>query len=194
MTCEPFFRGLALALSLLVLGCSPPSNEAPPLTDGVYIVRGICFGEGGCNRHWRASAAVPLHERPDPASPIVATLASGEWVDPVDGQYRFVPLRGVVHTATTKPPLAVGDVVYRLQPLGEGFYAFWHKGQTPEHDWAEGDPNEPIKWDEAPQDPPGVVLGWWVQLWRANGQTGWVKEPSSFECMGSLQGSANCRD
>jgi hypothetical protein len=121
-------------------------------------------------------------------------VASDEWVEAVDGQNRLLPLRGVVHTATERPPLAVGDVVYMLQPLGEGFYALWHHGETPEHDWAWGDPNEPITWDSEPQAPSGAVLGWWVQLRRENGQTGWVESPSSFECMSSLQGSANCRE
>lgn len=188
------FRGFALAMSLFALGCAHSANEAPPMENGVYIARGICFGEGGCNRYWRASQPVQLRESPDPASSVIATVAPDEWVEAIDGQYRFVPLRGVVHTATATPPLAVGDVVYMLEPQGEGFYTLWHQGQTPAHDWAEGWENEPITWDARAEPPPGAVLGWWVQLRRENGQAGWVQDPSTFECMGSLQGSVNCRD
>jgi hypothetical protein len=124
---------------------------------------------------------------------VIATVAPEEWVEAIDGQLRFVPRRGVVRTGTETPPLAVGDVVYMLEPLGEGFYVLWHRGETPEHDWAEGGPDEPITWDVESLEPVGAVLGWWVQLRLEDGQTGWVKDPQ-FECMGQLQGSSNCRD
>jgi hypothetical protein len=189
---EPLVRGLAFALSLLAFGCAT-SNEAPPLQDGVYIARGVCFGEGECYRYWRAYQAVEIRERPDPASPVIATVAPDEWVEAIDGQYRFVPLRGVVHTATAAPPLAVGDVVYMLEPLGEGYYVLWHRGETLGHDWASGDDGEPITWDAQADAPADAILGWWVQLKLENGQVGWVRDPA-FECMGQLQGSANCRD
>lgn len=188
-----FARGLAAALLLFVASCASVLDEAPPLENGVYVARGVCFGEGGCNRYWRAYEPVEIHERADPASTVIATVAPDEWVEAIDGQLRFVPLRGVVHTATETPPLAVGDVVYMLEPEGEGFYVLWHNGETPEHDWASGDPNEPITWDAEAAAPGGAVLGWWVQLKLENGQTGWVNDPR-FECMGSLQGSEGCRE
>jgi hypothetical protein len=194
MNVTQLMRGPAVALSLLLSGCTPSSNEAPPLENGVYVARGICFGEGDCNRFWRTSAPVQLRERLDPASPIVATLTPGEWVEPIDGQLRLIPLRGVVNRDTEKPPLAVGDLVYMLEPLGEGFYVLWHKGHALEHDWASGDENEPITWDKKTDAAPaGAILGWWVQLKRESGQSGWVNDPS-FECMGSLAGDTNCRD
>lgn len=186
--------GPSVALALLLLGCAPSSNELPPTENGAYVARGVCFGEGDCYRHWRASAPVQLHERLDPASPVIATVAPGEWVEAIDGQLRLRPLRGVVKRATEKPPLAVGDVVYMLEPLGEGDYALWRKGQALEHDWISGGDDEPITWDtSAPPAPAGAILGWWVQLKRENGQTGWVNEPK-FECMGPLAGDTNCRD
>lgn len=184
---------MVAALSLFVIGCASASNETPPMEDGVYVARGICFGEGGCYRYWRAYEPVEVHERADPASPVIATVAPDEWVEAIDGQLRFVPLRGVVHTATETPPLAVGDVVYMLEPEGEGFYVLWHNGQTRGHDWASGDPNEPIAWDVERAAPARAVLGWWVQLRLENGQTGWVNDPR-FECMGPLQGSVGCRE
>jgi len=184
----------AAAMSLLALGCVHNASEAPPLDNGVYVVRGICFGEGGCNRFWRASQPVQLLERPDPSSPVIATVAPEQWVEAIDGQYRFVPQRGVVHTATETPPLGVGDVVYMLEPQGEGFYTLWHRGQTIDHDWTEGADNEPITWDAGAPPPPGAILGWWVQLRIEGGRTGWIESPSTFECMGPLQGSVDCRE
>lgn len=183
-----------LVAPLLVVGCTLGGLQAPPLENGVYISRGVCFGEGECNRYWRASQSVALHERPDPRSPVITTVSREEWVEAVDGQYRFVPRRGIVHTSTGSPPLAVGDVVYMLEPQGEGFYTLWHRGRTIAHDWAEGDDSEPITWDPDSEPTPDAVLGWWVLLRRENGQSGWIESPQSFECMGSLQGSTGCRD
>lgn len=185
--------GLAVAAALLIAGCAHAGKDGPPLTDGVYIAKGVCFGEGSCYRYWRASAPVDIRERPDPASRVIATVKPEEWVEAVDGQLRLLPLRGVVHTATKDPPLAVGDVVFMLEPQGEGFYTLWHDGKTLAHDWASGDAHEPITWEPARDPPTGVVVGWWLQLKLGDGRTGWVKDPS-FECMGQLQGSAGCRD
>ena len=192
MKSEPLFRGIVIAMSLLVSGCAHNANEAPPLDNGVYVAGVSC--EGDCYRYWRASAPVAILARLDPASPVIATVAPDEWVEVVDGEYRFVPLRGVVHTATETPPLAVGDVVYMLEQYGEGTYELWHRGKTLLPPWDAGRDNEPITWDAARQAPLGVVLGWWVQLRLESGQTGWVELPSSFECMGSLQGSVDCRE
>ena len=193
MTFEQSLRGMAVVMTMLITGCAHAPDMTPPLENGVYVSRGICFGEGSCFHHWRAAEPVPLHERVDPASPIVATVAPDEWVEPVEGQYRFVPTRGVVRRATGTPRLAVGDVDYRLEPQGEGDYGLWRRGETLDHDWAEGDENEPITWDPDANPPAGSVLGWWVRIRRANGQSGWVKDPD-FECMGPLQGSSDCRD
>lgn len=193
MTFERLVRGVAVAMALLVTGCAHTADMTPPLKDGVYISRGICFGEGSCFRHWRASAPVPLHERVDPDSPVVATVVTDEWVEVMEGQLRLVPMRGIVNRATDRPRLAVGDVVYMLEPQGEGFYSLWRNGRVLDHDWAEGDDDEPITWEPAAEPPAGAVLGWWVRVKRANGQSGWVKDPE-FECMGQLQGSSDCRD
>lgn len=193
MKFSPTVRSLAAALALLLSGCSQPTTDTPPTENGVYVVHGICFGEGECYKHWRASKPTPLLERPDPAAPVVATVSPGQWVETVEGQYRLLPLRGVVNRAVTQPPLAKGDVVYMLEPLGEGFYVLWHKGKTPDHDWTSDDEGEPITWDKPQDAPPGAVLGWWVKLKIENGASGWIKDPV-FECMGKLAGDENCRD
>ena len=174
----------------------PPRDTAPPLEAGVYVARGICFGEGACFRHWRAIDAVPLHAQADPASPVVATVAPGQWVEPVEGQYRLLPRRGVVQRAAVAdsawPPLAAGDMVYMLEPRGEGTYLLWHRGTTTVPDWTELSDQEPIRWDPPPEAPPGVVLGWWVRLRTEAGATGWTLRPR-FACMTKLGGDTGCR-
>ena len=191
-------KPIALTLIVVVFAAMAPTVPAkpaqmPPTENGVYVVKGVCFGEGSCYRNWRASQTVQLRAMPNPASPIVATVKPKDWVEAVGGQLRLIPLRGVVSKAVASPPMAKGEVVYMLEPLGEGFYSLWHRGKTVEHDWAAGDPGEPIVWDKSPTPPKGAILGWWVQLKTKNGKTGWIQDPQ-FECMGQLAGDANCRD
>lgn len=174
------------------------ANETPPMENGVYVVQGICFGEGGCPfKHWRASQEVQLRERLDPASPVIATVKPGQWVEPVEGQMRLIPTRGVVRKARDvgQPPLhlAEGDVVYMLEGEGEGYYSFWWHGRALGSEWAEGDESDPISWDPNAAAPAGVITGWWVRLKLENGKSGWVEDPR-FECMGPLGGDAGCRD
>lgn len=186
------------AMMFLAAGCAQPfggvpapsaaaSNELPPLENGVYVAHGICIGsEYGCtDEPWRATAPSVLRERPDPASPVVATVATGDLAWPIGGQLRFAPRRGVVTEDVDYRDLGrleAGDVVYMLEPLGEGTYSIWRRGQTFDSAWAEGDENEPITWDAEPLPlPPGAITGEWTQFRLADGRTGWVAG-GDFEC------------
>jgi hypothetical protein len=125
---------------------------------------------------------------------VVATVKPGEWVEPMEGQFRLIPIRGEVRVATDTPQgrLEIGDVVYMLEPQWEGWYSFWFRGQRVAFLWAEGDASEPIVWDPPPATPPGAVTGWWVRVRLENGASGWVESPR-FACMGPLAGDEGCR-
>jgi len=163
------------------------SNELPPMENGVYVAHGICIGsEYGCtDEPWRATGADQLHERPDLASPVVAAVAPGDLAWPIGGQFRFAPRRGVVNREidfSHHGRLEVGDVVYMLEPQGEGTYGIWHRGQQLSSYWAEGDNNEPITWDAEPLPlPPGAITGEWMQFRLADGRAGWAAN-GNFEC------------
>lgn len=198
----------ALAMILALCACAQTApSDAPPMENGVYVAQGICFGEGGCPwKHWRAHQPVDVRERLDTASPVIATVAPGEWVEAVEGQLRMVPKRGVVRTAhdaqpmevngrTVTPRLEVGDAVYLLQSEGEGDFVIWHQGAFKFWHWPEDPEQEArIAWDPPAPAPEATssTLGWWVRVKLANGRSGWVKEPS-FECMGPLAGDQDCR-
>lgn len=194
------FRPLALAIALFAAACATQaptvSNEAPPLDNGVYVANGICFGEWGCDfAHWRAAAAIALHERPDPASPIVARVALGDWVTPLEGQWRLPPVRGIVRAPFQSQDIQLtpGDVVYRLEPEGEGYHVFWLRGQRYTSQWIESEPDEPITFDAAQAPlPAGAITGLWRRFQLENGQTGWA-EDGPFECMSERSGDEGCR-
>lgn len=165
-------------------------DAEPPTENGVYVARGICFGEGDCFTNWRAGEPVALRARIDDDAPVAASVAPGEWVEAVDGQYRLIPRRGVVRVAGQG--LSPGEVVFLLEPQGEGDMAIWRRGQTATWN-SEGD--GAVDWeDKAPVSPPSEKsLGWWVQVKTESGGLYWVHDPR-FECMGKLAGDSGCRD
>jgi len=165
------------------------AKGAPPTENGVYIARGICFGEGGCPyENWRAPKRVDLRERPNDNAAVVAAIAPGEWVKPVEGQMRLIPWRGVVRKAGQG--LKSGEVVYMLEPTGEGDFTIWRRGAMGAWQFACGDACGEIEWDTPGPDP--QILGWWVRIAAPDGRIGWVRNPE-FECMGPLAGDENCR-
>lgn len=203
-------HAIAMSIALVAAACAqsplradtaPPassaaSSEAPPLENGVYVAHGICFGEWGCDySHWRAAEPIALHERPDPASPVIANVPRGAWLTALEGQLRFIPLRGVVRTATDTPQnvrLEVSDVVYMLEPQGEGYYTFWRRGARFGSTWIEGEDDEPITWDAPAAPLPGAVTGQWRRFRTESGQTGWA-EGGQYECMSDRSGDEGCR-
>jgi len=173
------------------------ASAAPPTTDGVYIVEGLCFGEGMCmDGPWRAPPNATLRASHDLSAPVVATLTAGEWVTPLAGQMRVAPQRGVVRIAHRAvdddgaPMLEPGEVVYLLESEGEGFFAMWRQGSLISWRWPDAPADAPpfITWDE-PID--GPTLGYWVRVRRANGQSGWAHD-TYFECSNTLAGDDNC--
>lgn len=192
---------LAVALCLGACAHSALRTEAPPMENGVYVSDNVCQGEGGCDSmHWRVGEkGVELRARLDPAAPVIAKAAPGEYVDVLEGQVRFIPRRGVVtrldpkaEVAQGEPALAVGDVVYPIDFQGEGYMTLWRRGD--EIMWFEtGDTESGIQiaWDPEAPAQPGAILGMWVRVRTAKGETGWVGE-GGFECVSKLAGDANC--
>lgn len=167
------------------------SGDGPPLENGAYVAHGVCFGEGGCPwKHWRASGPVDVRASADSTSPVIATLAAGDWVEALDGFDRFIPRRGVVRIADQG--LEVGDVIYLLETEGEGDFSIWSHGALHSWHWPDDPDTTPVQWDSEP-DNSAPTMGWWVKIKLADDRIGWVKDPR-FECMGPLGGDEGCRD
>ncbi len=189
-----YSRLLAAMIALLTVACAAQTettpariaptqnaalNDGPPLENGVYVAHGICIGsEFECNDDPRQAVdAIAVHESLDPNSGVIAMLAPGAQFTPLEGQLRFVPRRGLVHTAMAFPDgrrLEIGDVVFMLEPGGEGTFHFWRRGEDFWSDWTEGDSIEPITWEPEPAIPPGAVTGEWVRVRMQDGRTGWI--------------------
>ena len=163
------------------------ATDPPPTTDGVYTFPG-CEGEGGCPfQNWRTLEPTLVLAEQSPTARVLATLAPGEWVSVEAVETRLVPVRGVVRGGGED--LRAGEVVYQLEYEGEGYSAYWVRGQR-----ASLDDSVQVDWEQQVVSPAvQAKLGLWARVRRQNGQVGWVHE-TRFECMGQLAGDEDCRD
>lgn len=142
----------------------------PPLKDlyedSFEITSDACFEDCPPNLT-RTAEPTPIYERPDPGSPLLATIPAGECVDNRDFKSFSTPHRGVV--LETYDGYVAGDVIYYLNYEGEGTYMAWWRG---DYTWVDDGPE--IRWDPEPEtaDP---RAGPWVELLRADGTRGWAK-------------------
>lgn len=163
------------------------AGDAPPTVDGIFIDGGACPGEG-CYLEGKIKAREPaaLYQHASNVAPAIATIEAEEWVEILGTEDRLIPVPGKVR--------ATGETVYRLGYEGEGCSTVWNKGQL--STWCDDDgdlSNDAIVWEEPPasSDP---SLGFWVQVRRANGQTGWLADDSngSFACTGYQDRDDDC--
>lgn len=155
-----------------------PSRERPP-TPFVADVTGQCY-DGSCpGDEWIVRAETSLYAAADNSEAQLGVLKPGESVAPLQVLSHVRPARGVA--VEDHGRFFAGDVFYLLDSQAEGFYRFWHYGDLfvadaldvrigqdagcePERGyWAcvEGYPEET----------------WWAEVRRADGRTGWVREP-----------------
>lgn len=172
-------------------------SDAPPTVNGVYVQHNTCPGEGCTfDFYWRATVSVPLHETADDNSKIVATIAPKENVQALTGDYSVAPVRGVaqrdlkglIDGNNQDVEMKKGDVVFLLGDAGEGTFDAWYEGKlmSTSLDF----PLDALALDTKLEDRPRSV--WWVQLKRASGQTGWVRDPKDFDCKDLFSGDQGC--
>lgn len=134
--------------------------------DSFEITSDTCFEDCPPNLT-RTAEPTPIYERPDPGSPLLATIPAGECVDNRDFKSFSTPHRGVV--LETYDGYVAGDVIYYLNYEGEGTYMAWWRG---DYTWVDDGPE--IRWDPEPETP-DPRAGPWVELLRADGTRGWAK-------------------
>ena len=158
-----------------------PDGGPPVDADGFYNGVGSCPGEACDVATWHVMReSVALYAQPNRTAAVVATLSAGEWVRAGERVHRLRPLRGVVVGEVENAQggegrrLEVGDVVYTVDYEGEGWVALWRRGDFFSWDGS----SDGIRWDEIDEaqdeaDRAGGG-GWWLQMHRENGQTGWM--------------------
>jgi hypothetical protein len=79
----------------------------------------------------------------------------------------------------------VGDVLYVLHYLGEGYYKFWFRGRIYEDEIPSinDSPEEKARRGIEPLSEPETV--WWVKVKNRRGQVGWSKQDDHFGDMDS---------
>lgn len=173
-------------------------DGGPPVVNGLYEARGACPFEGCSLGELRARGPVELQERPQPSAPVVATVPRGEWVSTVESIHRLRPTRGVVAETFEVQVgehetrlIEAGDVVYVTDYYGEGEVELWRRGER------FGDMGASINWedysDEQRAADAAAGAGWWIEVRRENGQTGWVLNGGDFDCLGVIDAPEACR-
>jgi hypothetical protein len=164
-----------------------PADQSPPTVNGIFIDKGACPGEG-CYLEGKIKAreAASLFQEKRADSPVLATIEPDEWVEILGTEDRLVPLAGTDR--------ATGEPVYMLGYEGEGCSTVWKKGEL--SSWCDDDgdlSNDSIAWSE-PVDSTDTSLGFWIEVKRSNGQTGWLGNDSqgNFACTGYLDRDPDC--
>jgi hypothetical protein len=171
-------------------GLKSASGKPAPLIDGLFELFGACPGEGCGLGDWRAFGPVNLMADSIAGAPVVATVPDGEWVTVVKSIDRVAPQRGVVLKDSDE--VYAGDEIWAVGYEGEGIVTAWRGGDLVS---VNGSDEDVVRWDQVPEQvAPKPRSGWWVQVRRASGQTGWVRDGGGFGCIGAIDPPPECED
>ena len=148
---------------------NPPKN---------YLDWGACPFECCVYREWVAKEPVKIYQDREESSPVVATLNMNESVNALTG----VVVTQKVGRAKILMPITVwknsksispsevtikkGAIVYPLHYEGEGYSAFWYKGQIYSGELVDA---KKVNIEQMNQ------YDWWAQIKTKNGEIGWTK-------------------
>ncbi len=121
----------------------------------------------------RVIVDTPIYASADATAPLVGTISAGECAVVEDYRLRSAPRRGVV--LETHGQFTAGDVIYYLASAGEGHFSAWRRGESMEAEY-----DVVVRWDA----PPEIVdprIGYWLELTRSNGTSGWARRPETSE-------------
>jgi hypothetical protein len=183
-------------------------DGGPPVVNGFYDAVGSCPFEGCGAGDVYMTGPVALLERSAPGARVVATIPAGEWAFVANTVSRYRPARGVVvgevanvsSYGDVQPVLHIGDVVYAIDYEGEGQSTLWRRGDRMTwSDTGDRDSNgvtDGIRWDPSSQEQwaadEAAGAGWWLELTRANGERGWVRDLSNVDCLGAIDAPPHC--
>jgi hypothetical protein len=165
----------ALPWSATLTNPRPVGDIPPPagVRESSGEVSAECL-DGGCEPHpTRVPVDTVIYARQDTTAPVVGTIQASECVQPGGERILSAPQRGVV--LETTETFTAGEVIYLLRYDGD--YVIWWRGE--EHSGAYSPNSVVVRWDEIEVADPRE--GRWIQYTRANGQSGWARNPHTSE-------------
>lgn len=196
-------------LTLAVCALAAPATAAgdkPPLKDGWYVSRDACPGECCVYRDWIAESDTVLYAAAQ-SSKQIGTIPAGQTVEALTGDVYVIPVpvevihEAIVYETTDAEPLqfSVGETLYVLDYLSEGYQSVWRDGGitelstdfigmvTPNGLAAKNHisyqsctaSSESCWWRIAPEHL-RQPTEWWVWLRLPGGETGWISSPEKF--------------
>jgi hypothetical protein len=165
----------ALPWSATLTNPQPAAHIPPParVYESTGEVSAECLDSGCEPRPTRVFVDTVIYERQDATAPVVATIQASECVQPGGERVLSAPQRGVV--LETTETFTAGEVIYLLRYDGD--YQIWWRGE--EHGGVYHPDSVVVRWDETELADPQE--GRWVQYTRANGQSGWARNPRTSE-------------
>lgn len=150
----------------------------------IYIDKGACPFECCVYRNWTVKKDTPLFENPN-GKRIIGKVKKGEIVKALTGEVHTKPQ--LFKVVFKYKEYRVGDELYILTYLGEGYNKVWFKGKIFNEDLFfihnaaveyTGCQNPSEKcWGKLMDQKNSV---WWIQIQLKNGKKGWTKESQNF--------------
>jgi hypothetical protein len=191
-----FLAALCWTVSSVLAAQTPTSKSASAEPALPVINFAACPFEGCKFRKWIAIKDVVLYSTWKEARSPVITLKNGEVVTGITGVHiTYEPDRIQVLQPLPDLQLQPGDIILRYMYRGEGFADVWSKGRWRKQfdcSFITEKSSSGCLFDCAAKVISEGRKDWWVQVKRAQGQSGWTKSEDQFDCMDSLSGDEKC--
>jgi hypothetical protein len=187
---DPSARRLYIIIGIRLLAVSTSRTASAQPAHGPrepYVDRGACPFECCQYGPWVAHVAVPVYAEEGEARRPQFRVQPGDSIRAERGDVilrrvgRVVVRQPIPRWARTDSLLArvrVGDTVFVLSPIGEGWYRLWYRGRIGE---------SPGFWDtdnlEGGQPAFGRLVvapqvEWWAHIRTRSGRSGWIIPPT----------------
>ncbi|MES2201659.1 MAG: hypothetical protein V4498_05355 [candidate division FCPU426 bacterium] len=184
------FAGFILAcfaISPLSSSADSYDSEKPP---AIFVDEGACPFECCVYRDWLVTKTTTLFDKPH-GKKITGHLKDGMKVRALTGIVYVVPTKMRVvfgRKSDRTESYEVGEIIYLLTNLGEGWHKVWHRGEiiSDELDIYEQDENCAIPseacWARVIEDHRNEEV-WWVKIQIKTGEIGWAEVDKNFDNM-----------
>lgn len=155
---------------------SPLASWRARVAAELFVRPGACPFE--CCRYgdWTAESTIPLRAAKRLEAQVLSTLAPEEHFRADSGTVHvtglmLVAVRDTLSAYLGENPrrLAAGDTLVLLEPLGEGYFNVWHRGEVLASEPFWDPPNDTLRADRIGE----YAREWWVHATAADGRSGW---------------------